>query len=107
LVFVLGCGETGPRSAVVVLIWAMAVVEAVPSWSLSGHTALLEEVVEADSGSQQCSESSRRRGLGEPARAGEAQLGERRHPIVAQVEPQRHSGTLVGERLVALEHCAG
>ncbi len=84
----------------------MAAFEEVLSLNLSGHKALLEEVA-VGSESQQCFASSPQRGSEEPAHAEEAQLGGRRHPIVVLVEPQRHSGRLAGEYLVALGHCVG
>ena len=99
--------EPGLRSGEMVPGEAMDAFEEVPSSSLSGRKVSPEEAVVAGFVSQQCFASSQRHGLEEHAHAVEAQLGERPHPTVAQVEPQHHSDTLAGERLVALGHYAG
>lgn len=99
--------ERGLRSAEMDPAWEMAAFEEVLSLSLADRRVLLEEAVAVGSESQQYFASSQQRGPEELEHAGEGRLGAPRHPIVVQVEPQRHSGKLVGERLVARGRCAG
>ena len=106
LAFVQAYAELGLRSAEVVPVEEMVVFEEVLSSSLSDRKDLPMEAAAAGSIFQRCFLSSRQRGLEEPEHAGEAQLVERQHPIVAQVAPLRRSDMLADGRLVALEHFA-